>query len=111
MKVTRPEVVDDGVGRFSKDRAAGAIFTPHTWGNGIGLAANLHLVAGTGGAPYLEYPWDPPEWTPARRDFMLQRPIEPDPSGDLVLGDAPGLGIELDEDRLAATRSDLATYR
>ena len=29
--------------------AAGRIFTPHTWGNGIGLLANAHLTAGTVG--------------------------------------------------------------
>ena len=26
--------------------AAGKLFTPHTWGNGIGLLANMHLTAG-----------------------------------------------------------------
>ena len=39
----------------------------HTWGNGIGLLANAHLFAGCEGGPWLEYPIDPPEWTPARR--------------------------------------------
>ena len=51
--------------------AAGKIFTPHTWGNGIGLMANLHLTAGTVGAPFIEFPFDPPEWTTQRRDYML----------------------------------------
>jgi L-alanine-DL-glutamate epimerase-like enolase superfamily enzyme len=31
-------------------------FTPHTWTIGLGLLANLHLVAGVGGGPYLEFP-------------------------------------------------------
>ncbi len=92
-------------------RERGHIFTPHTWGNGIGLVANLHLTAGTGGAPWLEVPWDPPEWTAARRDFPLRAPVEPDADGWLALSDAPGLGIELDEERLQATRSERATYR
>jgi L-alanine-DL-glutamate epimerase-like enolase superfamily enzyme len=35
---------------------------------------------------------------------MLARPVEPDDSGTLVLSDAPGLGIALDEDRLARTK-------
>ena len=43
--------------------AAGKVFTPHTWGNGIGLLANAHLTAGTVDAPFLEFPFDPPEWT------------------------------------------------
>lgn len=91
-------------------RAAGKTFTPHTWGNGIGLMANMHLVAGTGGAPWIEYPWDPPEWTPSRRDYMLTHTIEPDGGGLLHVPDAPGLGIDLDEAALARTGSAQATY-
>jgi L-alanine-DL-glutamate epimerase-like enolase superfamily enzyme len=90
--------------------AAGRVFTPHTWGNGIGLLANLHLTAGTVDTPFIEYPFDPPEWTPARRDYPLARPVEADDEGWLVLSDAPGLGIELDEERLAATRAGHATF-
>jgi D-galactarolactone cycloisomerase len=76
-------------------------FTPHTWSNGIGLLANLHTVCGVGGGPFLEYPYDPPSWTPADRDFMLATPIVPDPDGCLTLPDRPGLGIELDEAAIA----------
>lgn len=90
--------------------AAGKTFTPHTWGNGIGLIANAHLTAGTVGAPFLEYPFDPPEWTPERRDFMLTTPVEPDSEGWINLSDAPGLGIEIDEAALARTRSESADY-
>jgi L-alanine-DL-glutamate epimerase-like enolase superfamily enzyme len=72
-------------------------FTPHTWTNGIGLLANLHVAAGVGGGPYLEYPYDPPGWTPERRDFMLAEPIRPGPDGVLRVPRAPGLGIQLDE--------------
>ncbi len=91
--------------------AAGATFTPHTWGGGIGLVANTHLTAGAADAPYLEYPWDPPEWTAARRDYMLTETFEPDGDGWLHLSDAPGLDIELDEERLAATVTHTAGYR
>ncbi len=72
-------------------------FTPHTWTNGIGLLANLHVAAGVGGGPYLEFPYDPPGWTPERRDFMLAEPIRPDADGLLRVPAAPGLGIVLDE--------------
>jgi len=34
-------------------------FTPHTWTNGIGPLANLHVAAGVGGGPYLEFPTRP----------------------------------------------------
>ena len=88
----------------------GHIFTPHTWGNGIGLMANLQLTAATTGAPFIEFPFDPPEWSSARRDFMLQESIEIDSEGWLVLSDKPGLGLELNEDILAQTQSSSSTY-
>jgi len=75
--------------------ARGHFFTPHTWTNGIGLLTNLHLTAGVGGGPYLEFPYDPPGWTPERRDFMLAEPVRVDSDGFLSVPDAPGLGFEL----------------
>jgi D-galactarolactone cycloisomerase len=75
--------------------ARGHFFTPHTWTNGIGLLANLHLTAGVGGGPYLEFPYDPPGWTPERRDFMLAEPVRVDAEGFVTLPDRPGLGFEL----------------
>jgi D-galactarolactone cycloisomerase len=76
-------------------------FTPHTWTNGIGLLANLHVCAGTGGGPLIEFPYDPPAWTPARRDFMLAEPITIDEQGMLRVPTAPGLGAFLDEEAMA----------
>jgi L-alanine-DL-glutamate epimerase-like enolase superfamily enzyme len=75
-------------------------FSPHTWTNGIGLLANLHVAAGVGGGPYLEYPYDPPGWTPARRDVMLAEPVTPGPDGFLRVPPRPGLGAVLDESAL-----------
>ena len=72
-------------------------YTPHTWTNGIGLLANLHVAAGVGGGPFIEYPYDPPGWTPERRDFMLAEPIRPGADGVLRVPPVPGLGIALDE--------------
>jgi len=72
-------------------------FTPHTWTNGIGLLANLHVAAGVGGGPYLEFPYDPPGWSVERRDFMLAEPVRPGPDGVLHVPPTPGLGIVLDE--------------
>ncbi len=76
----------------------GLLFCPHTGGNGIGLMANLHLVAATGLCPFVEYPLDPPGWTLERRDFILAEPIRVSSTGDLELPEKPGLGIELRED-------------
>jgi D-galactarolactone cycloisomerase len=77
--------------------ARGRWFTPHTWTNGLGLLANLHVAAGVGGGPYLEFPYDPPGWTPERRDAFLREPICPGPDGVLRVPSRPGLGAELDE--------------
>jgi L-alanine-DL-glutamate epimerase-like enolase superfamily enzyme len=77
--------------------ANGRWYTPHTWTNGIGLLANLQVAAGVGGGPYIEFPYDPPGWTPERRDFMLAEPIRPDRDGVLHVPDRPGIGVVLDE--------------
>ncbi|MGN6866927.1 MAG: mandelate racemase/muconate lactonizing enzyme family protein [Solirubrobacteraceae bacterium] len=76
-------------------------FTPHTWTNGIGLLANLHVCAGVGGGPMLEFPYDPPGWTPERRDFMLAEPVTVGPDGLVSVPDVPGLGVRLDEEAVA----------
>lgn len=77
--------------------AKNRLFTPHTWTNGIGVLANLHVTAGVGGGPFIEFPYDPPGWTPERRDFMLAEPLEIDGEGCLEVPDLPGLGAILDE--------------
>jgi D-galactarolactone cycloisomerase len=81
----------------------GRRYSPHTWTDGLGLLANLHVAAGVGGGPYLEYPYDPHGWTPDRRDFPLVAPV-PVQEGDVVVPAVPGLGITLDEDVVARTR-------
>jgi len=73
-------------------------FTPHTWTNGLGLLANLHVAAGVGGGPYLEFPYDPPGWTAERRDFFLADPVRIDAGGCVPVPARPGLGAEIDED-------------
>ncbi len=99
-----------GLRRLAADvEAAGHMFTPHTWGNGIGLLANAHLTAGATSAPFLEFPFDPPEWTTARRDFVLVEPVDAE-HGWLRLPDRPGLGIELDVDVLERTATTVTTY-
>jgi D-galactarolactone cycloisomerase len=76
-------------------------FTPHTWTNGIGVLANLHVCAGVGGGPMIEYPYDPPGWTPERRDFMLAEPVRVGSDGTVSVPDAHGLGVRLDEEAVA----------
>ena len=79
-------------------------FTPHTWGNGIGLMANAQLTAGCANAPYLEFPYDPPQWRIEVATIALAEPVRVDKDGWLVLCDRPGLGIALDETLLEKTQ-------
>lgn len=82
---------------------AGAWFSPHTWSNGIGLIANLHLACAISECPYLEFPFDPPTWSIERRDYML-RPEDRlmiDENGYLHIPKKPGLGFEFDEQTLS----------
>jgi L-alanine-DL-glutamate epimerase-like enolase superfamily enzyme len=90
------------VGHMAADH--NLIFTPHTWTNGMGVMANAQLVAGMADAPFVEFPYDPPEWGLDRRDYMMTSPLEVDPEGYMVMPDRPGLGYELAEDLLAKTR-------
>jgi len=85
-------------------QAAGAIYSPHTWGDGLVLLANLHVTAALSSAPFVEFPFDPPYWTPECRDFILPALILPDHEGFLTLPDAPGLGVEINWDELEPLR-------
>ncbi len=111
--VLQPDVawttgVRRGVEIARKAADAGVMYTPHTWGDGLVLMANLQVVAacassGFGTAPFVEYAYDPPNWTPERRDFMLASPIVME-DGWVSLPDAPGLGVEVDWDRIEEYR-------
>lgn len=93
-------------GRLLAERvqAAGALYSPHTWGDGLALLANLHLFAAVSQAPFVEFPYDPPYWTPAMRDFLLPEPLLPESGGWLSLPEAPGLGVQLDWKQLERWR-------
>jgi D-galactarolactone cycloisomerase len=78
-------------------RERGLQYTPHTWTNGVGLAVNLQVFAASGYASerLLEYPYDPPGWTPEGRDAMLVEPFLHD-RGTLPVPQSPGLGFDID---------------
>ena len=40
--------------------AVGDIYSPHTWGDGLVLLANLQVSAAVSNAPFIEFPFDPP---------------------------------------------------
>ena len=108
MDVLQPDVVcTGGITGLRKiatlAREHNLDFTPHTWGDGLGLLANAQLAAASN-TKYLEYPYDPPQWRIETRDYALAQPVQADRDGNIDLGTAPGLGIELDEKVLEMTR-------
>jgi D-galactarolactone cycloisomerase len=82
----------------------GRAFSPHTWSNGLGLVANLHLALAVSTCPYVEVPLDPPGWTAARRDWLLPAEVEVAPDGTIAPPPGPGLGVTPDLDALEAHR-------
>ena len=82
--------------------ANGLQFSPYTWTNGMGFAANIQIMASVPNCPYCEFPYEPPSWIPEARDFMLTEPFMIDKEGFINLPDKPGLGVELDMDKVKA---------
>ena len=83
----------------------GRAFSPHTWSNGLGLLANLHLALAVSTCPYLELPCDPPGWGAERRDWPLAGPlVEIAPDGTIAPPPGPGLGVTPDLEALEAHR-------
>ena len=77
--------------------------TPHNWGTGIAIAANLHLTANLcyppgrmfANQPMLEFDRSPNRL----REELLTRPFKA-VDGHLQVPAGPGLGIEIDEEKL-----------
>ena len=68
---------------------------PHGWNTAIGLAADLQISAFLPNATYVEY------LTPcAYIDELPAEPFQLDDDGCLTIPQAPGLGIDVDDDRL-----------
>jgi L-alanine-DL-glutamate epimerase-like enolase superfamily enzyme len=85
--------------------AAGALYSPHTWTNGIGFAINMQLFAASPsrGAVRFEYPYDPPGWVPEGRDGLLVEPwLHRD--GDRPPGPAPARQALLHRHQAAGRR-------
>jgi len=82
----------------------GRTWTPHTWSNGLGLVANLHLALAVSGCPYVEVPLDPPALSAASRDWLSPEPLEVDGEGWIAPPPGPGLGVVPDFDALERWR-------
>jgi D-galactarolactone cycloisomerase len=72
----------------------------HGWNTAVGLAADLQLAAAMPVARYVEY------LTPcAYIEDITREPFVLDQEGCLLIPDRPGLGIELDHDKLQKYRA------
>jgi D-galactarolactone cycloisomerase len=89
--------IQEGAAIAASAREQSVEFVPHTWTNGVGFAANLHVMTAAG-SPWCEFPMEPP-WTPDVRDFLLTETIDHE-DGYITAPDGPGLGIELNRDVL-----------
>ncbi len=85
--------IQEGVTIAASAREQGVEFVPHTWTNGVGFVANLHLMTAAHSA-WCEFPMEPP-WTPDVRDFLLTETFEAE-DGYIEPPSKPGLGIEID---------------
>ena len=81
---------------FAEDK--GVLVVPHCWKSAIGIAASAHLSATTTSCPYIEFLPSELAESQLRKDLVLNElPVE---DGKIFLPEQPGLGIELNEDKL-----------
>ena len=80
-------------------------YIPHGWNTALGLAADLQLAAALpdstssniiGGSAYV--------------DELTAEPFRLDEDGYLPIADNPGLGVELDHERVARYTPDAARF-
>ncbi len=65
------------------------------------LAATLQAVATVENCPLVEFPYDPPILTALTMQAIVREPIRVEPDGCVKVPDRPGLGVEIDEEKLA----------
>lgn len=111
--VLQPDaLLSEGVSQLRKVAAlaevAGLTIVPHTWGNGMGLLANLHLAAAVPNCEQIEFPHEPDSgFTAAARDQMLEHPLAIDSDGCVPVPELPGFGFALDHERISHYTKDV----
>ncbi len=99
--IVQPDVTK--VGGISEERRIGWMaqengvrFIPHGWNTAVGLAADLQLASAFSDTDFVEYLTGSPYI-----DEIVVKPWQLDDDGMLTIPDKPGLGIEIDPDKLA----------
>jgi D-galactarolactone cycloisomerase len=81
-------------------------FVPRGWNTVIGLAADLQLTAAIPIARYVEY------LTPSPYiEDLTPEPFRPDADGLLPIPERPGLGVEIDRERLRRYSSPIENWK
>ncbi|MHA1135659.1 MAG: mandelate racemase/muconate lactonizing enzyme family protein [Candidatus Thorarchaeota archaeon] len=101
--IYQPDIVFTGIQdtlklfEAAKKRKLG--FSPHTWSNGVGFWANMHVYAITDYSIPFEYPHEPGSWTPESWSGLMKETIVPI-DGHLELPQEAGLATPLDWNRV-----------
>ena len=101
MDIAQPDVTRAG-GLSEMRRIAwlaepyGIEVVPHGWNTAIGVAADLHFVSTLPERSFVEFNMGNP-----LVEELILNPFELEPDGTLRVRETPGLGIEIDRDRLS----------
>ena len=80
------------------------LIVPHVCSGGnfsLGLAATLQAMATVDNCPLVEYPYDPPILTVDTCQAIVKDPVLIDRDGFVKVPDKPGIGVEIDEEKLS----------
>lgn len=96
--------MSEGISQIRKIAAIadsyGKICNPHAWIPGLGVMQSMHMVAAIPNFTWLEFPYDPPKITPEVFQGIVKEYYFPEADGCIPLPKAPGLGIELDGEKI-----------
>ncbi|WP_448953692.1 mandelate racemase/muconate lactonizing enzyme family protein [Labrys neptuniae] len=111
LDIIQPDVTK--VGGISEQRrivwlaqAFGVQYVGHGWNTALGLAADLQMAAAFAGTRYVEYIGGSPYV-----DGICRQPFELDREGFLAIPDRPGLGVDLDPEKLARYADDASLLK